>query len=109
MPVFKSSLATATFEPHPPNKEVTHYMRKSGGPDGRVLRAGIVIAEPEEGVVGDGAGDDTVFVLEGHAVVRTADGETVDLRPGDFASFPKGLAQVWQIVERFKAVFVYVE
>lgn len=109
MPVFKSSLSTATFEPHPPHNEVTHYMRKSSGPDGRVLRAGIVIAEPEEGIEGDGGGDDTVFVLEGHAVVRMGDGETVDLRPGDFASFPKGSAAVWQIVERFKAVFVYVE
>jgi uncharacterized cupin superfamily protein len=109
MPVYLTSLATAKYEPHPPNDEVTHYLRRSEGPDGRVLRAGFVIAQPETGVIGDGAGDDNVFVLEGHAIVRTADGETTHLRPGDFASFPKGLAQEWEIVEQFKAVFVYVE
>jgi uncharacterized cupin superfamily protein len=109
MAVFKTSLSTATFEPHPPYDEVTHYLRKTVGPDGRVLRAGFVIAQPEEGVLAEGAGDDTVFVLEGHAIVKTADGETIDLLPGDYVSFPKGIAQEWHIVERFKAVFVYVE
>lgn len=109
MPVYKSNVASATFEPHPPFDEVSHYVRKWSGPGGRVLRVGFVIAQPQDGVVGDGAGDDNVFVLEGHAIVTTAEGEVIDLRPGDFASFPKGVAQDWQIVERFKAAFVYVE
>jgi uncharacterized cupin superfamily protein len=109
MPVFKTSLETATYEPHPPYDEVAHYLRKSKGPDGRVLRAGFIIAEPQEGVLAAGDGDDNVFVLEGHAIVRTDEGEVIDLRPGDYASFPKGISQDWRIVERFKAVFVYVE
>jgi ethanolamine utilization protein EutQ (cupin superfamily) len=109
MPVFKTSLATATYEPHPPYDERAHYLRKSQGPDGRVLRAGFMIAEVQDDVLADGLGDDNVFVLEGHAIVETGEGETIDLRPGDFASFPKGVKQAWRIVERFRAAFVYVE
>jgi uncharacterized cupin superfamily protein len=109
MPVFRTSVDTDDYEPHPPYDERAHYLRKSSGPDGRVLRAGFVIAEVQDGVIGDGKGDDTVFVLEGKAMVTTAEGETLELKPGDFVSFPKGVAQTWTIVERFKAAFVYVE
>jgi mannose-6-phosphate isomerase-like protein (cupin superfamily) len=109
MPVFKTSLSTAVYEPHPPYDERAHYLRKSGGSGERVLRAGFVVAEVQDGVHSDGAGDDTVFVLEGRAVVHTADGEEVQLSPGDFVSFPKGVAQVWTILERFRIAFVYVE
>ena len=108
MAIFATNLSTADFQPNPPHDERIHYLRRSSG-SWTTLRAGMVIAQPEEGVVADGAGDDTVFVLEGVAEVRTADGEEVTLRAGDFVSFPRGTPQVWDIKETFRAVFVYAE
>jgi quercetin dioxygenase-like cupin family protein len=108
MPVYKTSLSTAEYEPDLEHKEVKHYLRKSE-PGERVLRAGFIIAQPEQGVPGSGHGDDNVFVLAGEAHVTMADGEKVVLKAGDFASFPKGTPQTWDIIEEFKVVFVYVE
>ena len=108
MAIFSTSTSTTDYVPHPTVKERSHYLRKSSG-NWTTLRAGLVIAEPEEGVVGDGKGDDTVFVLEGVAHVRTEEGEEIVLRAGDFASFPRGVPQIWDIKETFRAAFVYVE
>lgn len=108
MPIFATNTSTTEYEPHPSCNERSHYLRKSTG-NWSTLRAGLVIAEPEEGVVGDGKGDDTVFVLEGLAHVRTADGEEIVLKAGDFVSFPRGVPQTWDIKETFRAAFVYVE
>jgi len=85
-----------------------HCLRKASG-SWSTFRAGLVIAEPEEGVIGDGEGDDTIFVLEGVAEVRTEEGETVTLGTGDFVSFPRGVPQTWDIKETFRAVFFYAE
>jgi ethanolamine utilization protein EutQ (cupin superfamily) len=109
MSIFKANINTQDYEPHPPYKEKTHYLRKSTDADGRVLRAGFLIADPEKDAPGDGAGDDNVFVIEGRAIIRTDEGEVVEIGPGDFVSCPKGVKTHWEIVERLKVVFVYVE
>lgn len=109
MQVYRDNLSDARYEPHPPLREQVHYVRKSGGDGERVLRCGFIIAEPQDGIPGDIAGDDQVFVLEGRAVIETEAGDRIELVPGDLASFPKGLKATWQIIERFKAVFTYVE
>jgi uncharacterized cupin superfamily protein len=36
------------------------------------------------------------YILEGHVVVRTDQGET-EIKAGDLATFPKGLRCVWQV------------
>jgi ethanolamine utilization protein EutQ (cupin superfamily) len=106
---FKTNVATTEYVQSSEYDEKHHYLRKSEG-SWSVLRAGFVIAQPEEGVAGSGEGDDNVFVLAGEAHVIVADSdEPVILRAGDFVSFPKGKPQTWNIVEEFRAVFVYVE
>jgi uncharacterized cupin superfamily protein len=51
-----------------------------------------------------------VFVLAGEAHVSVADSdEPIVLKAGDFVSFPKGTPQTWNIIEEFRAVFVYAE
>ncbi|MFH1771684.1 MAG: cupin domain-containing protein [Candidatus Omnitrophota bacterium] len=40
--------------------------------------------------------------LEGEVVVKTADGKTVNIKKGDFASFPKGLSCTWTIKKKVK-------
>jgi mannose-6-phosphate isomerase-like protein (cupin superfamily) len=106
---FQTSVATTDYVQSDEYDEKHHYLRKSQG-SWSVLRAGLVVAQPEEGVAGSGAGDDTVFVLAGEAHVTIPDSdEPIVLKPGDFVSFPKGTPQTWNIVEEFRAVFVYAE
>lgn len=109
MTPFRTNVATTDYVQSDEYDEKHHYLRRSEG-SWSVLRAGFVVAQPEEGVAGSGAGDDTVFVLAGEAHVTVADSdEPIILRKGDFVSFPKGTPQTWNIVEEFRAVFVYVE
>ena len=106
---FKTNVSTTDYVQSSDYNERHHYLRRSEG-KWTVLRAGFVIAQPEEGVVGTGAGDDTVFVLAGEARVTIPDADqSVVLRAGDFVSFPRGVPQTWDIIEEFRAVFVYVE
>jgi mannose-6-phosphate isomerase-like protein (cupin superfamily) len=105
----KTNIATTDYVDSNEYDEKHHYLRKSEG-NWSVLRAGFVIAQPEEGVAGSGAGDDTVFVLSGEAHVTVAgSADPIILTKGDFVSFPKGTPQTWNIVEEFRAVFVYAE
>jgi uncharacterized cupin superfamily protein len=106
---FRTSVATDEYVQSDEYDEKHHYLRKSEG-SWSVLRAGLVVAQPEEGVIGSGAGDDTVFVLAGEAHVSVPDSDVpIVLKPGDFVSFPKGTPQTWNIIEEFRAVFVYAE
>ena len=75
---------------------------------GRRWRSGCVIAESEKNAVDDHPVDGAIFVLEGEAHVHTSDGDLTVLRPGDFVSFENGVKQTWDIVERFKAVVVFL-
>jgi uncharacterized cupin superfamily protein len=106
---FRTNVASAEYIQSDEYDEKHHYLRKSEG-SWSLLRAGLVVAQPEEGVVGSGDGDDTVFVLAGEAHVSVADSdEPIVLKAGDFVSFPKGTPQTWNIIEEFRAVFVYAE
>ena len=106
---FQTNVSTADYVQSDDYDEKHHHLRKSEG-SWSVLRAGLVIAQPEEGVKGSGDGDDTVFVLAGEAHVSVPDVDNpIVLRPGDFVSFPKGTPQTWNIIEEFRAVFVYAE
>lgn len=39
------------------------------------------------------------YILEGKVIVETEDGEKVEINPGDFVTFEKGLACKWTIIE----------
>jgi mannose-6-phosphate isomerase-like protein (cupin superfamily) len=106
---FRTNIDTTEYVQSETYDEMHHYLRKSQG-SWSVLRAGFVVAQPEEDVQGSGEGDDNVFVLSGEAHVTIPDSrEPVVLKKGDFVSFPKGTPQTWNIVEEFRAVFVYME
>lgn len=42
------------------------------------------------------------YILEGQVEVETADGEKVQFSKGDFVTFPKGLACVWDVKKAVK-------
>jgi len=39
------------------------------------------------------------YILEGRVFVETPDGEKVEIKAGDFVSFPEGLSCNWEVVE----------
>jgi len=39
------------------------------------------------------------YFLEGQVIIETEDGESVEIKKGDFARFPKGLKCTWKVLE----------
>ncbi len=52
----------------------------------------------------NGARDDPR--LEGEVIIEIAGGPTLELRPGDLASLPAGLATIWHITPPFMELWV---
>ena len=50
---------------------------------------------------------ETVLVLEGRARIEIDGGPTVELGPGDFASFPKGTTMTWHLTLPFREVWFF--
>jgi uncharacterized cupin superfamily protein len=42
---------------------------------------------------------ETCYILSGHVVVTPENGESVELRAGDFVTFPRGMICTWDINE----------
>lgn len=51
--------------------------------------------------------NETVLILAGRVRVEIVDGPTVELGPGDSASFVKGTVGRWKLLEDVKEFFVY--
>jgi uncharacterized protein len=111
--VTKTRIDATTWEPYPLPKETiregdpagqVHWLRVSGAGEPPYY-AGIWTAQPS---VFDYAFEmnETLHVLDGHVVVAVEGGPTIDLRPGDVVSFPKGSKTRWHVKAPFKKVFV---
>lgn len=51
--------------------------------------------------------NETIFVIAGEVVISVADGPTLELGPGDAASFASGSSATWRIARTpFKELFV---
>jgi len=46
--------------------------------------------------------EETCYILEGRARVRTAAGEQVEFGAGDLVQFPRGLKCTWTVTERIR-------
>jgi len=104
--VFVSNTATDDWQPDP---EV------GGGADEHVLfdagdmRAGLTRftaeADPDP-LVWELPQTEVLLVLEGEARIEVEDGPTLELKPGDMASLPKGAVTTWNLVLPFKEMWV---
>ncbi len=105
--------ATSSWEPYPLPKETikegdpngqVHWLRVSGAGEAPYY-AGIWTCQPS---VFDYRFElnESLHVLEGHVVVSQEGGPTIDMRPGDVVSFPKGAMTRWAVKAPFKKVFV---
>lgn len=45
------------------------------------------------------------YIIEGEVLVETKDGEKVEIKKGDFVTFPQGLSCVWDIKKPIKKHF----
>jgi uncharacterized cupin superfamily protein len=48
-------------------------------------------------------------ILEGHSILRDADGNKAELKPGDNLVIPAGFEGEWQVVEKTKKIYVIYE
>lgn len=42
------------------------------------------------------------YILEGKVTVETEEGEKIEIKAGDFVTFPKGLSCIWEIKESIR-------
>ncbi len=81
-----------------------HWLRTESGGEG-VLFAGLWKHDPAT-LPYVFPGDETFEVLEGEVHIEVEGGDSVDLKPGDIASFAKGQSATWTIKAPFKKFFV---
>jgi uncharacterized cupin superfamily protein len=80
------------------------WLRTTPGGDG-VLYTGMFVAHPSVFRY-TFLGDESFHVLDGDFEVAVDGGETVRLRTGDIASFPKGARSTWTVHRTLKKFFV---
>jgi uncharacterized protein len=82
-----------------------HWLRESASGEGTLL-AGLLRADPSR-IAYVFPGDETFLLLKGEVDIELETGETVSVRAGDMASFPRGLKSIWDIkstMEKFVVV-----
>lgn len=72
--------------------------------DDRRVAVGIERLGPSR-LIGTHLGE-TLYFLEGRVTCRPPDGERYELKAGDFAYFPPGVEDVWDIEETYVKLFV---
>lgn len=45
------------------------------------------------------------YIIEGEVLIETKDGKKVEIKKGDFVTFPQGLSCVWEIKKPIKKHF----
>lgn len=101
--VFRSNTETDAFEPDGEMGGLVHVVR--GDDD---VQAGLWQAPdglPPFEVELDH--HETVLVLEGSVEIEIEDGPTFELRPGDIASFRRGIRSTWRPEPGFKELWVF--
>ena len=106
-------LVRASAEPLPPMPLAPESIR-----EGRPEAFGRVILQSDDKRVSSGlwectpgrfawdfVWDEFVHIHAGHVLVTTQDGQRLELRAGDFATFPLGLKTEWHVIERVRKTF----
>ena len=102
--LYVSNVATDDWTPDPdvPGTEMHELLRDDGVWVGltRILTTdGPLPWTPDQ--------RETIHVLEGSVRIEFEDRPPLELRPGDVASFPAGLAMVWHVSTPFKELWFF--
>jgi uncharacterized cupin superfamily protein len=108
---FSTSSEPTDYEPFIVNGQHTgdvHWLRDEGN-DG--VQTGIWRVQPGQPPAGELSEfvfhrDETIHVLEGRVEIEV-DGERLDLRAGDVASFRRGAQTRWRVHAPFREFFIY--
>ena len=110
--IAKSQVGTQAYEPYNgfdavlagnPAARVAWLRTESGGAG--VLFTGMFTVEPSTFRY-TFSGDESFHVLDGDLDIAVDDGDSVTLRPGDIASFPKGARSTWTVRAPLRKFFV---
>ncbi len=99
--VFVSNLSTDEWQPDPEVGGEMHVLVQ--GPDAFVGLSRYRVAPPS--VSWTLPGRESLLVLEGSARIEIAGGPTLELKAGDLASLPMGLATIWHVTAPFKELW----
>jgi len=102
-----TQITTTAFEPFLVEGRAfgeVHWLRREGS-EGRLLLTGLW-RHPQGSFDYTFPADETLHVLTGRVQIRLREGGSLDLQPGDLASFPKGAASHWTITEPLLKFFV---
>ena len=110
--VARSTVQTADYEPYNGFDAVlagdpaagVSWLRTTAAGEG-VLYTGMFVVAPSTFRYSF-AGDESFHVLEGEVEIAVDGGATVQLGPGDLASFPKGAASTWTVTRALTKFFV---
>jgi uncharacterized cupin superfamily protein len=114
--IWSANLDSEEFEPYIENGETLGEVKwirqefdSAGAP--RLL---VGIMRIQEGAAPDAfeydwVTDETIQILEGQLIVEVRDGDTITMRPGDVASFPKGATAVFRPTAPYKQFFVMTD
>lgn len=102
--VFVSNVSTEDWQPDP---EVGNDAEEHVLFDTADMRAGLTrFTKGGDALVWVLPQREVLLVLEGEARVEIAKGPTLELKPGDMASLPKGAETKWHITTPFKEMWV---
>ncbi|MFQ3573912.1 MAG: cupin domain-containing protein [Thermodesulfovibrionales bacterium] len=48
------------------------------------------------------------YILEGNVVITTSDGSKIEIKAGDFVTFPKGLSCTWEVIEPIRKHYSFM-
>ncbi|CAD7702003.1 unnamed protein product, partial [Ostreobium quekettii] len=51
--------------------------------------------------------NETCYILEGQVTVTTDTGESVDIKPGDLVTFPKGMSCTWDVQKAIRKHYTF--
>lgn len=101
--VFVSSISTSSWEPDPDVGGLMHVLCSVGN-----VEAGLSRFDHVDGPVPYTVPErETLLVLEGRARIEIVDAPTLDLKPGDIASLPKGAVTTWHLTTPFREFWVF--
>jgi uncharacterized cupin superfamily protein len=102
--VFVTKVSTDDWQPDPEigGGAEDHTLFETEG-----MRAGLTrFTEDTDPVVWTLPAREVLLVLEGEARIEMANGPTLELKPGDMASLPKGAETRWHLTTPFKEMWI---
>jgi uncharacterized cupin superfamily protein len=105
--VFFSPIDTDNWEHDDETGGLVHMLRSDDAVQAGLWKPTLVPGQREYVVTVDLVWHETILVLEGAGQIEIEGGPTLELRPGNMISLPKGARTRWVVSDDFKEFWVY--